>query len=653
VTDDDGHPRANAPFDEVWKTLRLDAVRETLQSDRTLTVRGLAALRGDSLSVDVDVDAASADKPRAPKPPLPRIPIDDHRNAKADGATSRVADFEIVDTLGEGGMGRVHLARQRSLERDVAIKTMKAGQDPLVADLLFREAVFAGGLEHPSIIPIHAIGRDDEGRPVLVMKRVDGVSWHALLRDDAHPAWARVDGASERLVANINILMQVCNAIELAHQRGIVHRDIKPANVMVGELGEVYLLDFGIATRIDAHEPERSSLARFMVGTPAYMSPEMVIGDKVDARTDVYLLGSTLHEVLTKRRRHEGADVKEILCAAFESAPFDYGKSTPAELAELANAATSLDRARRPESALAFKQALQRYLAHRGSLAFAQAAELRLTEARASADDEQRAHELLTESRFGFTQALREWADNQQARRGLRACLVAMIEREISTEDVAGARALLRELGEASPELDAKIAALEASLRKRREQGEELRHLRRDFDPKVAVRSTRAFFFMAGAVLFALSAMFMTFTTRDQGGPLTGYAILSAPFIVLATLGTTVAVFRKRVLLTALSRRIVTVVIVSTGLMGVNHVVGALMHTVPAETLPTDILIMAASTAAVAITTARIFFVALPIEIAAYVFARLVPEHTLSASSFAMAFLAAFGGVLGLREEKG
>src|SRR5204863_2462534 len=135
--------------------------------------------------------------------------------------------------LGEGGMGTVDRALQRSLGREVAIKRVRdrrAGDGAVRA--LLAEARVAGSLEHPNVVPIHALGRDAGGDPALVMKRVEGVSWSALIHDPAHPRWS--DLPRDRLRWHLETLMQVCNAIELAHSRGIIHRDLKPNNVMIG-----------------------------------------------------------------------------------------------------------------------------------------------------------------------------------------------------------------------------------------------------------------------------------------------------------------------------------------------------------------------------------------------------------------------------------
>jgi serine/threonine-protein kinase len=218
--------------------------------------------------------------------------------------------------VGQGGMGAVWVAFQRSLEREVAVKVPRIGGDPLTTNALLKEARVAGNLEHPHIVPIHVLGVDSDGCPVLVMKRIEGQTLATLIEQEDHPAWPTlVERHGDRDGALLEVLMRVADALQFAHTKGIVHRDVKPENVMVGLFGEVYLLDWGIAHRIGQPTTE-------IVGTPGFLAPEMLdpaLGP-VDARTDVYLLGATLHAALTNTQRHVGSTLAEVFDAALHSA---------------------------------------------------------------------------------------------------------------------------------------------------------------------------------------------------------------------------------------------------------------------------------------------------------------------------------------------
>ena len=282
--------------------------------------------------------------------------------ARASTATPNgEADLKMIGLLGQGGMGRVDLAIQRVFDRTVAVKRVRPDQlGTGESAALIREARITGSLEHPNIVPAYALGRSDDG-PMLVMKRVQGVPWSTLIYHDDHTAWR--DHHGDRLGRHLEILMQVCNGIELAHRRGVVHRDLKPDNIMVGDLGEVYVLDWGVAAHLE--DPPNYNIA----GTPSYMAHEMLNGSfNLSARTDVYLLGGLLHEVLVHAPRHPGTALLDVLVLVFESAPFAYDGTVPRELAEICNRATAHNAADRFESALAFRAALAQFLEHRGSL---------------------------------------------------------------------------------------------------------------------------------------------------------------------------------------------------------------------------------------------------------------------------------------------
>jgi len=211
--------------------------------------------------------------------------------------------IDVHHTLGEGGMGVVHLATQRTLGRQVAVKTLRKGAgDEQAALRIVREAWITGALEHPNVVPVHDVGVDASGAPVIVMKRIEGRPWSHYLRDAA--AVAKRFAAADLVEWNLRTLANVCNAMHFAHARGILHRDLKPDNVMIGEFGEVYVLDWGIAVSLADDGTGRfplASQATDIAGTPHYMAPEMLLGDPtmLSPRTDVYLLGAMLYEIFT------------------------------------------------------------------------------------------------------------------------------------------------------------------------------------------------------------------------------------------------------------------------------------------------------------------------------------------------------------------
>ena len=298
-------------------------------------------------------------------PVLPRLQLS-HATAHYGALPAQSpVDIEITGLLGEGGMGRVELGHQPALDRAVAVKRVRPDRVcPLALRALLHEAKVTGSLEHPNVIPVHMLGVDADGQPLLVMKRVAGTVWRELIVRPDHPAWQHLGQDRER--QHLDILLAVCNGVQFAHKRGIVHRDLKTENVMVGEDGEVYVLDWGIALRLGM--PPSQELA----GTPAYMAPEMLRGTaEIDERSDIFLLGAMLHEVLTGQTRHRGATTLEVLRAAAVSDPQVYGPQVPAELAEICNKATAAAQADRYTDVAALRSAIDGYLHHRGSIAVA------------------------------------------------------------------------------------------------------------------------------------------------------------------------------------------------------------------------------------------------------------------------------------------
>ena len=552
---------------------------ETLDVDSASVEKMLEAARSAPRpdSIRGAITPSSSDSGVAPKPvtaarkrgSLPRISLGfvDNEPSGAQGPKPHSADLSVVTLLAEGGMGAVYLAQQRSLGREVAVKCLRADvRQPVAVESLLREAKTTGGLEHPNIVPIHALGQDEEGGPVLVMKRVEGTSWRVLLDEPDHGTWSKLDDEhGDRLAAHLHVMVQVCNALEFAHSRGVLHRDIKPDNVMIGLFGEVYLLDWGIAV-LRAKQREAVAGAKLQVlGTPYYMAPEMVSGDEsaVDERTDVYLLGATLHEILTGKYRHDGANLGDILLAAALSQPVSYRSDVPPELAALCNDATNREPEHRPQSVEAFRRVVSEYVRHRGSIALTVTSDATfekllaipgakdLAEA-ALVGDEAREH--MSEARFGYLQALREWPGNTRARIGLDACLAMMIEREVLQRNPDAASALLREMSAPAAALRAKVETLAAEIAAQKARDEQARRDAKEMDSSVSARARVAVMALALGVSVYLAAD-STRTEMRTGRPISMTDVLSIDAVIFVAMLLGIALARRSLFANRISRQ--------------------------------------------------------------------------------------------------
>ncbi|WP_435018625.1 protein kinase domain-containing protein [Tundrisphaera sp. TA3] len=217
--------------------------------------------------------------------------------AGADATIRRLGRYEVLRVLGKGSFGRVYLARDGELGREVAIKvpTAQALARPGQLEALLAEARLAASLRHPAIVGVYDVGRDGDGTAFIVLEYVEGVTLAALLKE------GRVDP-----VRLAGLVARIAEAVHLAHKAGMVHRDLKPSNIMIGGDGEPRVADFGLAIT----ESGQYSLAGEVAGTPTHMAPEQVRGEthRLDGRTDVWALGVILYQALVRRLPFSGLD---------------------------------------------------------------------------------------------------------------------------------------------------------------------------------------------------------------------------------------------------------------------------------------------------------------------------------------------------------
>ena len=228
-------------------------------------------------------------------------------------------DYELLGELGRGGMGVVYRARQKSLDRIVALKMILRGDNASSADIArFRaEAESAAQLHHPNIINVYEVG-EFEGRPFFSMKLIEGTTLAKRLADGPLPS---------RMAAEM--LAPICRAIADAHRCGVLHRDLKPSNVLIDAEGRTYVTDFGLAKRLSASDDNDGdsqthlTLTGAILGTPGYMAPEQAAGSRgqISAATDIYALGAILYAMLTGRPPFQAASAVDTVLMVREQDP--------------------------------------------------------------------------------------------------------------------------------------------------------------------------------------------------------------------------------------------------------------------------------------------------------------------------------------------
>ena len=344
-----------------------DGTNDTVRQEPTPTPAEVAAM-------DATVAAGSAGSAGSASVGVTTRPLG---MRKAGGATLAALDdgrYTLGALLGQGGMGEVVLAFDEQIGREVAVKRIRA-EAPSGEELsrFVREARVQGRLQHPAVVPVHDLAFDKNGKPYFVMKRLSGTTMGELI------AKLRTETETDAVATRRRLLRafaDVCLALEFAHSSGIIHRDLKPANIMLGDFGEVYVLDWGIARavtepdetgaptskeldlRLDSGETQVGTV----LGTPAYMAPEQLAGDRAGPGADIYALGCMLYEITCGHVLHGGRRSLTSILKPLEARPSKVRPDAPPELDAICERATRLQPADRFSSARALGDAVQAFL---------------------------------------------------------------------------------------------------------------------------------------------------------------------------------------------------------------------------------------------------------------------------------------------------
>ncbi|MEZ6185129.1 MAG: protein kinase [Planctomycetota bacterium] len=292
-----------------------------------------------------------------------------------DGASwlpgDAVGRYVLREELGRGGMGQVFRAFDPDLGRDVALKLIRVeyGQEQAVVGRFLREAHLTARLQHPGIVPVYELGRSVHGSLYYSMRLVRGHTLREVVE-----RLAPADPATWSPFRVLQAVVQVCRAVAFAHRAGVLHRDLKPSNVMIGDYGEVYVLDWGLAKALDAVEPPLPTVQRVddsgtqvgtVLGTPAFMAPEQGLGDPLGYPADVYSLGGILYFVLTgqpPRRGSHSEVLRSVVKGASPQRPSELREGVPPALEELTLRALESDPSRRLRSARELAEGVQAFL---------------------------------------------------------------------------------------------------------------------------------------------------------------------------------------------------------------------------------------------------------------------------------------------------
>ncbi|MCK6491341.1 MAG: protein kinase, partial [Planctomycetes bacterium] len=405
-----------------------------------------------------DPSVATADPGDPAAAPRPPAGVELRPRSVAASGPAQDNDYLVGEVIGQGGMGLVRRGLQTSLGRPVALKTLRLERTatPAAWSRFLTEAAVTAHLDHPGIIPVYDLGVDGEGRPFYVMPLIDGQPWGRSI-------------GTVPLAFDLEVLLAVADAIAYAHSKGVVHRDLKPDNVMLGQFGQVLVVDWGLAVALAPGVPAPAPGAGgARAGTPAWMAPESARGDwrRLGRATDVYQLGALLHRILTGVPPHAGADARAQLA---EAAANRIQGRAEGPLAALAVRAMADDPADRFADAAQFRTALAEWQDHHESIALARAAGEQLERAQAAAGYTAAAHACSGAAR-GFAAAMRLWPGNAVAEVSLAAARLAWARLALAEGDLDLAESLLDRRHDGHEAMIARVrqARREAQLHQRR-----------------------------------------------------------------------------------------------------------------------------------------------------------------------------------------
>ena len=376
--------------------------------------------------------------------------------------------IELQHVLGRGGMGVVYQAVDHHLDRTLAVKSLRDDRTSLgEVSALLAEARITGAVSHPGVVPVFDVRDGPDGKPRIYLQLLEGRPWKDYLRSP--DAAKQLSGDGDPIRLHVEVLIQVCAAVHAAHVRQIVHRDLKPGNVILTKDRSAYLLDWGLAATLDPEADARlPTLANTApgAGTPQYMAPEMYNAEfgAIEPRTDVYLLGGLLYEILYGQAPHTGVVSRDALPSRFDQ-PIPFPDHAAVELVAIARRCLQVRGADRFSSAEALRRELASWLGHYDSI--------RLADEGAVARGTEALPDRFLESMTAFSRAIRGWKDNERAKHSLSGLLTDALQEAIRRRDWALSEWVLAYVKATKVVGSERLMALEHGLEVEREESDQ------------------------------------------------------------------------------------------------------------------------------------------------------------------------------------